>query len=134
MKFLGNRTRTQDDIHKEFEKKRNVRGNISFCNAGRRGDSDARYNQMVPLDMEATAELMSNTMITIHGANKVKTFFCCTPTEYTQNKFYYGKLHDVTSLEWTQLMVYYANRLSNLLFHQPIEDKTQGLHPSLVLS
>eukprot|EP00978_Attheya_sp_CCMP212_P019870 scaffold56312_cov69-Attheya_sp.AAC.1 len=66
-------------------------------------------------------------MITIHGANKVKTFFCCTPTEYTQNKFNYGKLHDVTSLERTQLMVYYANRLSNLLFHQPIEDEVKNL-------
>eukprot|EP00978_Attheya_sp_CCMP212_P045655 scaffold355094_cov32-Attheya_sp.AAC.1 len=66
-------------------------------------------------------------MITIRGANKVKTFFCCTPTEYTQKEFNYGKLHDVTSLEWTQLMVYYANRLSNLLFHQPIEDEVKNL-------
>eukprot|EP00978_Attheya_sp_CCMP212_P020357 scaffold58148_cov66-Attheya_sp.AAC.1 len=35
MKFLGNRTKTQGDIHTEFEKKQNVHGNRSFCNAGR---------------------------------------------------------------------------------------------------
>jgi hypothetical protein len=76
--------------------------------------------------MQATAEFSVNTMLTKKSANKVKTFFCGTQTEYKQADFDYGKLHDVTSVEWTQLMVYYSNRFSQLLFNQKIHSDVKN--------
>jgi hypothetical protein len=125
-KFLTGRKKTHADIKKILEEKTKVHTSVSFCHSGKGVANNKRANIVLPLDMQATAEFSVNTMLTKKSADKVKTFFYGTQTDYKQNDFDYGKLHDVTSVEWTQLMVYYANRFSQILFNQRIDDDVKN--------
>jgi hypothetical protein len=133
--FLATRkTKTIEAIESDFKKKKSLHLSASFCRSGR-SFSDKRVNRLIPLALEATAELANSSFITKDAAQKVKTFYCGTPTLYEQGPLIFdGDLQDVTSVNWTQLIVYYGNRLLTVLFDQLIADEVKNwcLHKTLV--
>ena len=133
--FLATRkTKTIEDIEKDFKKKKTMHLQTGFCRSGR-SFTTKRVNRLIPLAMEATAELANNSFITKETAQKVKTFYCGTPTLYKQGSLEIdGNLQDVTSVYWTQLVVYYGNRLLTVIFDQPIANDVKNwcLHNTLV--
>ena len=110
-----------NQIEKDFKAKSHMNSGACFCRSGRTSHKGpkGRFNRKVPLAMEVTAECLVNTLITVNSAKRIRTFYCGTPSNIKQKKFNSGQLHDVTSLQWTQLMVYYSNRYISVLFDQP---------------